>query len=189
MTATLLNAPAFEPVPLAEAKDFLRVEHDDDDDLIAALVAGARIHIEAQTRRALITQSWRLTRDAWPAEGRIAVRPSPLQSLDVVRVFDAAGNATVLDLQGFIVDSAGSAIAFAPWSPAQPGRAAAGIELDVTCGYGDDPTDVPEPLRQAVRMMAAHWYDNRGLATVGQTVAMLPANVAMLIAPYREVAL
>ena len=45
---------------LAEAKAFLRVEHDDDDDVIAALIAGARIHVEAQTRRALITQSWRL---------------------------------------------------------------------------------------------------------------------------------
>ena len=52
---------------LAEAKAYLRVEHDDDDDVIAALIAGARVHVEAQTRRALITQSWRLIRDAWPA--------------------------------------------------------------------------------------------------------------------------
>jgi uncharacterized phiE125 gp8 family phage protein len=189
MSAILLNAPAVEPVTLEEAKNFLRVEHDDDDDVIAALIAGARIHIEAQTRRALITQSWRLVRDAWPVDGRIAVRPSPLQSLDVARVYDGDGTAAVLDLQGFIVDTANAALVFAPWSPAQPGRAAAGIELDVTCGYGDGPVDVPEPLRQAIRMMVAHWYDNRGLAAVGQAVAMLPAGVVTLIAPYREVAL
>ena len=69
MSAILLNAPASEPVSLAEAKLFLRVEHDDDDDLIAALIAAARVQVEAQTRRALITQTWRLVRDVWPAGG------------------------------------------------------------------------------------------------------------------------
>src|SRR6185295_19907165 len=73
MPSILLTGPAVEPVTLAEAKLFLRVEHDDDDDLIAALVAGSRIHVEAQTRRALITQTWRLTRDAWPRSGRFFV--------------------------------------------------------------------------------------------------------------------
>jgi uncharacterized phiE125 gp8 family phage protein len=38
--------------------------------VIAALIAGARVHVEAQTRRALITQSWRLVRDVWPIDGR-----------------------------------------------------------------------------------------------------------------------
>lgn len=38
----------------------MRVEHSDEDQLIAALIAGARIHIEAQTQTALISQSWRM---------------------------------------------------------------------------------------------------------------------------------
>ena len=57
MSTILLVGPAVEPVTLAEAKSYLRVQHDDDDDVIAALIAGARVHVEAQTRRALITQS------------------------------------------------------------------------------------------------------------------------------------
>jgi uncharacterized phiE125 gp8 family phage protein len=64
MSSLLLTAPAVEPLSLAEAKAFLCVEMPDDDDLIGALVAGSRIHVEAQTRRALITQSWRLAIDA-----------------------------------------------------------------------------------------------------------------------------
>jgi len=80
MSSLLLTAPAIEPLSLAEAKAFLRVETSDDDDVIGALIAGARIHVEAQTRRALITQSWRLAIDAWPDDGRLIVLPAPLQT-------------------------------------------------------------------------------------------------------------
>jgi uncharacterized phiE125 gp8 family phage protein len=50
MPSILLSAPAVEPVTLDEAHSFLRVEHNDDDEVIAALAAGLRIHVEAQTR-------------------------------------------------------------------------------------------------------------------------------------------
>ena len=185
MSAILLTPPALEPVSLADAKHFLRVAHDDDDEVIAALIAAARVHVEAQTRRALITQAWRLVIDAWPADGRLKVLPAPLAALDAVRVHDDSG-ATGLDLQSFVVDKAGSQLVFAPWAMAQPGRAAAGIEVDITAGYGDAASDVPEPLRHAVRLLIAHWYENRGIAGPGGT---LPATVAALIAPYRMLSL
>ena len=188
MPSRLLTAPAAEPLTLAEAKAFLRVEVTDDDDLIAALIASARIHVEAQTRRALITQSWRISADAWPADGRLAVRPAPLQALTAARVYDLDGVAQTVDLQAFVPDIAASQLAFAPWALPQPGRLAAGIELDVTVGYGDAAPDVPEPLRHAVKILVAHWYENRGLATVG-AVTVLPTTVAALIAPYRMVSL
>ena len=187
MSGVLLNAPAIEPVSLAEAKAFLRIEHDDDDDVIAALIAGARIYIEAQTRRALITQSWRLTRDAWPQTGRIAVRPAPLQSIEAARVHDGGGEPIELDVEGFFVDAAGSELVFAPWLMPQPGRAA-GIELDVTLGFGDAAVDVPEPLRQAIRLLVGHWYENRGLVAAGPA-PLLPMTVPAMLAPYRMVSL
>ncbi|MBI1204003.1 MAG: hypothetical protein GC182_15990 [Rhodopseudomonas sp.] len=188
MPSRLLTAPAVEPLTLAEAKAFLRVEAGDDDDLIDALIASARLHIEAQTRRALITQSWRITADAWPADGRLAVRPAPLQALSAARVYDFDGVAQTVDPQAFVPDIAASQFAFAPWALPQPGQIAAGIELDVIVGYGNAAADVPEPLRQAIRLLIAHWYENRGLATVG-AVTVLPTTVAALIAPYRMVSL
>jgi uncharacterized phiE125 gp8 family phage protein len=188
MSSLLLAAPAVEPLSLAEAKAFLRVEHGDDDDVISALIAASRIHIEAQTRRALVTQSWRIALDSWPANGRLPVRPAPLQSVIASRVYNAAGVAQTIDLQAFVLDAGNSALAFAPWTLAQPGRLAAGIELDLVCGYGDAESDVPEPLRQAIRLLVAHWYENRGLAALG-AVTVLPATVAALIAPYRVLSL
>lgn len=66
-----------------------------------------------------------------------------------------------------------------------PGRVAAGIELDVTVGFGIAAADVPEALRQAIRLLVAHWYENRGLVTIGANYSPLPQSVAALIAPYR----
>jgi len=186
MPSILLTGPAAEPVTLADAKNFLRVEHGADDDLITALIAAARIHVEAETRRALITQTWRLVLDRWPKAGKIDIRPAPLQGLAAARVYDTSDVAHAIDLQAFIVDAASSRIGFAPWSLAQPGRAVAGIEVDVSAGYGDA-EDVPEPLRQAVRLLVAHWYENRRIA--GEGAATLPASFGALIAPYREMSL
>jgi uncharacterized phiE125 gp8 family phage protein len=191
MPSILLTAPAAEPLSLADAKAYLRVAHDDDDDVIAALIAAARIHVEATTRRALINQTWRLTRDAWPRSGRIAVLPAPLQTLSAVRVYDSDSIALTLDLQSFVLDTASApgVISFAPWSLTVPGRAVAGIELDVAVGYGAADSDVPAPLRQAVRMLVAHWYENRAVATIGEGAALLPVSIAALVAPYRVASL
>jgi len=188
MPSILLTAPAVEPLALDEAKAFLRVETNDDE-VIAALIAGARIHVEAQTRRALITQTWRLVLDCWPADGRINVLPALLRALSATRVYDESNVAHAVDVQAFVVDAAGSALAFAPWALPMPGRSAAGIELDVSCGYGDAAIDVPEPLRQAIRLLVAHWYDNRGVVAIGHETAVLPETVAALIAPYRVLSL
>jgi uncharacterized phiE125 gp8 family phage protein len=185
MSSILLTAPAAEPLALDETRAFLRLDTHDDDETIAALVAAARQHVETETRRALITQGWRLTLDAWPAEGRIRVAPGPLRELTAARVYDLAGNATALDLQHFVPDPGACELVVAPWALMQPTQLAAGIALDVTVGYGDTALDVPEPLRQAMRLLIAHWYENRGLAA-GLTS---PARVAALIAPYRMVSL
>jgi uncharacterized phiE125 gp8 family phage protein len=187
MSSFLLTAPAAEPLSLDEAKAHLRVESSDEDDLIAALVTGARLHVEAQTRRALISQSWRVTADAWPPDGRLTVTPAPLQSLTAVRVYDEEGTARDVDLQTFVLDLANSALVFAPWALPAPGRCALGIEIDVVAGYSATANDVPEPLRQAIRLLIAHWYENRGLAAAGQS--LLPETVAALLAPYRVLSL
>jgi uncharacterized phiE125 gp8 family phage protein len=116
MSSILLTGPAIEPLSLDEAKAFLRVEHSDDDQIISALIAGARTHIETQSQVALITQGWRIVLDCWPQHGRIVVRPGPLKSLHAARFYDLNGNAHTIDTQGFVPDYGGSVLAFVPWA-------------------------------------------------------------------------
>lgn len=188
MPATLLTPPAAEPLSLAEARAFLRVEHGDDDALIAALIAAARGHVEAFARCALIAQSWRLTLDRWPESGRIRPRIGPLRALAAARLRDDGGGETALEVGSFVVDRATGEIAAPPWALPPPRRAAAGIELDLDVGFGAA-ADVPPMLAQALRMLVAHWYENRGLIAIGQSVAMMPASVNAMIAAYRVPAL
>lgn len=137
MAAILLVPPSVEPCSVAEAKSFLRVEHDDDDAVIASLVAAARGQIEALTRRALLARSWRVVLDAWPADGRIRLRIGPLRRLIAARVFDHASQAHALDVASLVVDAADTALAVPCWALPVPGRRVVGIELDVELGFGD----------------------------------------------------
>jgi len=117
--------------------------------------------------------------------------PVPLRSVVAARIYDAGGATHAIDTGAFVVDKAAApaVLAFAPWTLTEPGRTAAGIEIDVEVGYGGAPANVPETLRQALLLLVAHWYENRGLVAVGQSVAVLPMAIAALIAPYRVLSL
>jgi uncharacterized phiE125 gp8 family phage protein len=147
------------------------------------------MHVEAQAKIALVTQSWRIVFDCWPHHGRIVVRPGPLRVLGAVRVHDINGHPQIVDTRAFVPDFGASTLAFMPWALPVPGWIAAGIELHVTIGFGDAAANVPEPLRQAIRLLVAHWYENRGLVGAADQNAMLPSSVAALIAPYRMLSL
>jgi uncharacterized phiE125 gp8 family phage protein len=189
MSAILLAPPSSEPLSLADAKQFLRVEHADDDAVITSLIAAGRAHVEAVTRRALLAQTWRFVLDAWPADGRFTPRIGPLQTVLAARVFDAAGVAHPLEVESFVVDTAANVIAAPCWALPVPGRGIAGIELDVICGFGPLASNVPADLIHALKILVAHWYDNRGLVAIGGAVAMQAAGFPALIAPHRVLSL
>ena len=184
MIPLIVNGPAVEPVAPADAKKWLKLESADDDDVIGALITAARLMVEAQTRRMLITQTWRLVYDCWPNGRLIKIPLAPFQSLAGMRVYDANGTAQTVGAALYYVDAAPDAariIFGAP--PPDPGRRNGGIEIDIVVGYGATPQSVPEPLRQAIRMLVTDWYENRGDA--GDTNA-LPSSVRALVAPYER---
>ncbi|MFL1877081.1 head-tail connector protein, partial [Hansschlegelia beijingensis] len=60
MPAVMLTAPEAEPIGLADAKAYLRLDHDHEDPLVQDLIAAAARQVEKPTRRVLIAQRWRL---------------------------------------------------------------------------------------------------------------------------------
>ncbi len=190
MTAALITPPAIEPVLLDDAKAYLRLDTDDDDALVTAAITAARVHVEALTRRCLIEQRWRVYLDAWPRKRIVPIAVAPLISVEAVTVYDAAGDPHVVDDGDYEVDTV-----------AVPGRLVLSavvpiatrhfnaIEVEVTAGYGASSIDVPGPLRQAIMMLVAHWYEHRGVVGHDNSGAVPPVGFEALIAPYRILSL
>ncbi|RIA56767.1 head-tail connector protein [Dichotomicrobium thermohalophilum] len=191
MPLVLTSAPAREPVSVSEAKQYLRIDSAVEDPVVASLILAARLHIEGALDIAMVTQSWKLLLDRWPEDGRVEIPLGPLQSVDSVTVYGADDVAQAVPESSYLVDLSSLRPrlvrhAGAVWP--MPGRPVNGIEIAVTAGYGDTPETVPQPIRQALLMLVAHWYEQREPVVLEEPDA-LPHGVADLLAPYRAVRL
>ncbi|RXF75455.1 head-tail connector protein [Hansschlegelia zhihuaiae] len=176
MPAILLTAPAAEPVSLAEAKAFLRLEHDAEDALVTELVSAARARVENLTRRVLVAQRWRLDAAIPDDGGAIALKPRPVREVEIVRLVRSDGTRETLDEDDWRFDWAGERLTVL--KPAAARRA----EIDLAVGYGD-PDQVPESLRLAVKRLAADAFERRSGADGP------PVDVSGLVDPYRDIRL
>lgn len=62
----IVNEPAKDPVSLDDAKSYLRVTGDADNDLITSLITAATRKVENYINQFLITQAWKMTIDHIP---------------------------------------------------------------------------------------------------------------------------
>jgi uncharacterized phiE125 gp8 family phage protein len=178
---TLIAPPAEEPLTLAEAKAFARIETTEDDVLVQALILSARLHVEAMTRRFLVTQSWRFELARMPAAGRIVIPAAPAQSIMAARFRDRAGAATALDPSAWQADLSAIPPAVELAAALPSGMR---LEFDLVLGYGAAAA-VPEPLRHALKLLVASWYEERGTLAMTGEGAELPGAVLALLAPFR----
>ncbi len=183
MTPILLAGPALEPLSLDEMRVYLRLETSEEDGLVLSLIKAARNAVEQGARRALIAQKWRLRLPRLPREATLRLPISPILSLDAVRSFDALGNPVLLDLALFQLD--GSTLCLSP-SLLSANGSGGPVEIDLTAGFGTQATDVPDALRQAMRMLVAHYYEHRADALHEEHVAHFPAAIAAAVAPWRR---
>lgn len=192
MTSYLLAGPAQEPVSLVQMKAHLRVEDEAEDGLIEALIVAARVHVESLVGKALLAQTWRLVLDQWPDDRAIKLPVSPMIAVSEIRCFDAAGDEHQIDLDQVLPDGQAN-----PARIILPGaiigapvlRARMGIEIDYVAGFATDPENVPADLLQALKTLAAYWYENRDSVLVSGAGAPVPAGFERLIASHRRVRL
>ena len=191
MALILTSGPAIEPVTVTDAKAHLRVDGTAEDVLISSLILTSRLHLEASLNLALITQSWTLVLDRWTRGTEIEIPMSPLLAINAVRVKKADGSFTVVPATSYVVDIA-SRPARLVWNATvkpDPGVPANGIEIDFTDGFGTTAALVPAPLRHALLLLTAHWYEHRDPIEIGSQNARVPAAISDLIQPFRKIRL
>jgi uncharacterized phiE125 gp8 family phage protein len=191
MTVVLTAAPSAEPISLAEAKAHLRVDASDEDGLLTALIAAARMFIERTLGLALVTQEWSYFLDFWPRGGCITLPILPVQTVGAVKVHDGAGGVVTLDAASYAVDvlSEPARLVLKGAIPSVAARELNAFEVAFTAGYGDEASDVPGPIRHALTLLVAHWFERREPVVLGLAPQEVPATVAGLLLPYRRVRL
>ncbi len=186
MSIVVVTAPASEPVSLAEAKLFLRVDQNSEDTLISDLIAAAREAVEAACGRALIVRSVRESLDDWRCDsaGAGLLSLGPVASVSAVHVLDDAGAITIVPASDYRLDSAGARarLVFPAGLPARR-RLVGGIEITYDAGFSSLASGVPAALRSAVLQVTASLYEAR------QGEARMPEGARALVQAYQPVRL
>jgi len=195
MSLQRISGPAAEPVTLAEAKAFARVDGSGEDGAITAMIAAARLAFERETGLVLLHQDWEWTLDRFPEpglEGRrtLELPLAPIVDIDEFLVRDNAGAETDIPPADYVLDVAAPLPRLVEkgrglW-PA-PKASAAGVRLAFTAGFGASASNVPADIRQAILELVAHAYERRGLGD-GEFDLSSP-RVTSLLAPFRRVRL
>lgn len=190
MALKLITAPAAEPVSASEAKSHLRVDTTADDTYVGTLITVARQNVESHLRRALISQTWEVVLDAFPA-GVIRLPKPPLASVTSIKYTDDEGNESTYSSDNYVVDSdtePGRVVLKSgqTW-PAVTLAAANGVRVRYVAGYGAAGSNVPQAIRQAILLVIGSLYENREdvLVAQGVSIGVLPFGVVALLAPYR----
>ncbi len=186
------TAPAgVNPVPLREMAAHLRLASGFSDDgsedaLLELYLRNATAVIERRAAKALIARSYLLKVACWNRSGHLRLPIGPVSSIDTFEMI-RPGSTVALDPaewelepglgQQRVTGPGGAALRAIPHG--------ALAHLTLTVGFGATWNDVPDDLRQAVLLLATHYYENR--AGDLELDAGLPHGVAALVARYQPV--
>lgn len=163
-------------VSLDALKEQLKIEHDEDNELIRSLQRAAYIWVENYTARALLSTSWHYTTDKIRenCEVRQALPFPP--TISVENLYHAHSTQPKQLISRYTVEIKNGVTYVCFISRGLP------VSINYTSGYGPTVEEVPEPIKLAVKTLVTSWYENRD----GSGLACgIPQLVIPLLAPYQ----
>lgn len=209
----LVTDAAAEPILIAEAKQYCRVDITDDDDLLRSLIIAARRYIEKETGLALKTQTWTAVYDRWPDGGAngfggpwwdgtrqlpislitstttLDIPKRPFQAVTNIKLRDAYGTLTTVNPSVYfaeVSDMRGrvNRVLGQIWPTVILANSGA-IEVTFTAGFDAAPySGVPADLITAMKILIKHWYDDREPISDGR-IAAVPNHVNDILKYWR----
>jgi len=175
--------PSIEPVSLAMAKLHCKIDLNDDDTLISALITTARQWCESRLSQQFITATRKLYLDGL-SHYEITLPYSPIQAVSSITYVDSGGTTQTWSSSLYDVDSHTRPGRIRPkWGEVWPSTRYQmnAIAITYTCGYGATAESVPAAIRQAMLLLIAHWYENREAINLGNIVSEIPLTVESLL--------
>ncbi len=189
MILTELNAPPDAAVPVGAFAEHLRLgtgfaDDGAEDQVLEFCLRAAMAAIEARIGRALLDRSFVWTVTRWRGERSQGLPIGPVATVEGIVLVGADNAETEVDPANWGLLREGPR----PRLMGRDGRALPKIprgghaEVRFRAGFGNW-EQVPADLRQAVFMLAAHYYENR--AEPAERAGTMPFGVLVLIESYR----
>ena len=182
----LKTAPASTVISLAEAKTFLRIDsdYDDDDNYITSLINVATNVVEEFTRRRLISQTYNIYYDEFPPY--IDLQVGDRITVSHIKYYDTNNSLQTLAVSNYDLDTRikpgriyQSETGDFPNTYERPNA----VEVEFVVGAAA--SDVPAPIVQAIYIIVGRYYENRQDVVTGTIASELPLMVDHLLTPYR----
>ncbi len=158
-----LTSPQNNAIELAEVKAHLRVDYDEEDDMIAGLIDAATLQCEKYQNRTYINQNLKVTFD--DLIKCINIPRPPLISINSVKLNLEDGSQVVVDSDDYLYDPGAhqSKFYFSGFDDyiGYTLKERNGFEIELTAGYGELTTDIPSDIKLAIKLLVGHWHQNR----------------------------
>jgi uncharacterized phiE125 gp8 family phage protein len=177
---TLVTGPVGRVISADDIRTHARIDATDEDSHLESLSDAAEDEAEAYTWRKLLTQTWDQYFDGFADP--LFLRFPPLHSSGVTSVTYTDSNGDAQTLATSVYEEGeedGIAVVRRKYNQDWPTTRSHKdvVTVRFVCGYGAT-SDVPERIKQAIRLHAAHFYRHRE----GE---LLPAAFFRLLDPFR----
>lgn len=131
--------------------------------------------------------TYRFQSEVYFRAGAIIVPRPPLQSVDFIKYLDQNNVVQTLDPSLYVVDTANEPGRIVPapnsnWPLTMISTRAPvinAVQVQFKAGYGSAANSVPKVAKQALKLLVAHWYDNRSAAIAGYRFAAIELPMAV----------
>lgn len=146
------EVPTCEPLTLAEVKEYLRIDHDLEDNLLQNMIATVRASAEGFLKRSLITQKILLTYVQYVPK-TITLPMGPVQSVEYIISYDTYDEGKILAKDYYTLRNDRILLRTEIIS----------VETSIyyKAGYGDNPASIPGSIRQGMLTHINSLYEDR----------------------------
>jgi len=175
------NPVGTDVISLADMKEFLRVDHSDEDSTISAIITSAAMAVQDYTGRVFVATTYTLRTDYFY---NVEI-PAAIGSVTGVTYYDIANELQTLDVSKYYADSSRVPARIAFLDPPSTFE----DRFNAVIIAGNIGKSASPPIQHAIKMLAAHYYENRRAVIVGVQASKIPLGIEAILNPYRIISL
>lgn len=173
-------------ISVQDLKDYLRVDSNIDDTMLEAFINAATSQIEARLNRPLRLQRWIYNIDYSDLTlGLIYVNKAPVVSVDSIDYYDSNNTLQTLSSTNYFTSLSSNPCKIKVMSLPNIYNRLDAVKITFTAGYSSV-NEIPKDIKQALKFMCGHWYENRQDAITGTIAQDMPMSSQFLLEPYRN---